>query len=450
MDTEIKSKKHNYQFSSNSLGIKALIVFVLIMLLQIPTLKIKTLVEERDGLRQQAINEVSSKWANAQTIKGPILSIPVYIEYQDGDEVKTKREYFHLLPNDLNISGDVQPQKLKLGIYDVVVYESLLKCTGDFLWDDKIYTIDNLKSIDLDNAFLTIGISDLRGLKDQIITQWNGQSFDVESGSKIPGLIASGVTVALPNILHLNSAMSTFAFDLNLQGSRALSFLPLGKSTVTKLSSPWTSPSFKGAFLPDNRDLSDEGFSAEWKVLQLNRNIPQSFLGNLSKKLFTNATYGVELMIPLDDYQKTIRSVKYGILTIALTFLIFFLVEVINKQRIHPFQYGLVGLALCLFYVLLLSISEQTNFNLAYAISTFGIVTMIALYSLSIFNLKKITGILICVLSLIYVFLFVTLQLADYALLMGSVGLTVILALTMYFTRNINWYNENDTPISED
>lgn len=414
------------------------------VLLQIPTVKIHNLIEERADLRQDAIAEVSAKWANAQSIKGPILSVPVVVRYQDEDDkIRMQKEYFHLLPNELEFNGDIQPQKLKRGIYEVIVYESMLKCKGDFIWDEKILSVDNLVSIDVENAFLTIGISDLRGLQDQIVPLWNGEELPIESGSRISSIINNGVTIPLPSIENLDSIRSSFSFELNLQGSQELSFLPLGKSTVTKLTSTWDSPSFNGSFLPDHREVSEEGFVAEWKVLQLNRNIPQSFLGSINKSVFANAKYGVELMSPLDDYQKSIRSVKYGILTIVLTFLIFFLVEVINKQRIHPFQYGLVGLALCLFYILLLSISEQSNFNLAYALSTFGVVTMISLYSLSIFKLKKITGILIMVLSAIYVFLFVTLQMADYALLMGSVGLTIILGLTMCFTRNIDWYSSH-------
>ena len=156
-----------------------------------------------------------------------------------------------------------------------------------------------------------------------------------------------------------------------------------------------------------------------------------------------NSAFGVNLIMPLDDYQKSMRSAKYAAMTIALTFLIFFLVEILNGRKIHPFQYVLVGLGLVLFYVLLVSISEHSNFNLAYLISSVAIVSMITLYSYSIFRVRKLTLLLFATLVGIYGFLFVTLQLADYALLMGSAGLTLILGLTMYFTRNVNWYKLN-------
>ena len=178
-------------------------------------------------------------------------------------------------------------------------------------------------------------------------------------------------------------------------------------------------------------------------MLQLNRNFPQSWIDTGEAEKLQNAAFGVDLILPLDDYQKSMRSAKYAIMTIVLTFLIFFLVEILNGRKIHPFQYTLVGLALSLFYILLISISEHTNFNLAYAISTCAIVGMISLYSMSVFKMPKLSMLLVATLIGIYGFLFVTLQLADYALLMGSIGLTIILAITMYFTRNINWYKLN-------
>ncbi len=457
MNNEEMSKKRVRRVARNPLALKGIMILVLIVVLQIPTVMIKNIIRERNDLRDGAVEEVCAKWANDQNIVGPVLSIPVTYEVkekvkevdEDGIEiertkVKVMDTYYHILPENLNINGNITPQTLKRGIYEVVVYESGLTVSGDFSWNEEANDFKSIKSIDFTKAFLTFGVSDLRGLKEQIKPIWNGETLDVESGSRVPYMLESAVTVNLPDISILKEKNIDFKFDLEVQGSQRLSFVPLGKVSETHLKSDWESPSFSGAFLPDERDVNGDGFQADWKVLQLNRNLPQAWMGRISSNRFNDAKYGVDLLLPVDDYQKTMRSVKYGIMTIALTFLIFFLVEVINKQRIHPIQYGLVGLALCLFYVLLLSISEQVNFNTAYAVSTFGIVGMIALYSLSVFNLKKITGILIVVLAGVYAFLFVTLQLADYALLMGSIGLTVILGLTMFFTRNINWYQHND------
>ena len=438
----------------NSVTLKLITITILMLLLLIPTSMIKSVIHEREYLSEQTSVEVSSKWAESQQINGPVLTIPILYEYEEEIDDKKKKtrivqqtHYYHMLPEALNINGEVTPERLKRGIYEVVVYQSELGITGKFKLDhttlnQKIKQA-NLKEIRYDQAFLTIGISDLRGIKDQIAVRWNDQPLMAKPGSLISSMISSGVTIELPNLKDMMDSAIGFDFTLALQGSKNMSFVPLGNVTEVALQSNWDSPSFNGNFLPDFREVTESGFSAKWKVLQLNRNLPQSWLGTNHGDNMRNAAFGVDLISPIDDYKKSVRSAKYAVMTIALTFLIFFLVEILNKRRIHPFQYALVGLGLCLFYILLVSISEHSNFNFAYGISTFGIITMISLYSLSVFKAKGLTTLLVATLLGIYGFLFVTLQLADYALLMGSIGLTIILGLTMYFTRNINWYKLN-------
>ncbi|MEQ8906505.1 cell envelope integrity protein CreD [Ekhidna sp.] len=426
----------------NSVTLKLVTITFLMLLLLIPASMIQSIIQEREQLNNETTNEVSAKWANEQLINGPILSIPVIYEYEKDDEKISVTKYWQILPENLNITGDIVPEKLKRGIYEVVVYKSVLAISGNFLIKSQPDP-NNLKQIQFDQAFLTIGISDLRGIKNKINLKWNGGNLNVNPGSKLQDIIYSGVTIDLPSLAKQTGNEIPFSFDLDLQGSKKLAFIPIGSTTNVNLKSPWESPSFNGNFLPDNRELGEDGFTADWTILQLNRNYPQTWIGNGQRQQMQESSFGVELILPLDDYQKSYRSAKYAVMTIALTFLIFFLVEVLNKRKIHPFQYALVGLALCLFYILLVSISEHTNFNVAYGISTLGIVIMISLYSLSVFKKMKLSLLLITTITGIYGFLFVTLQLADYALLMGSVGLTIILGLTMYFTRNINWYKLN-------
>ncbi|NND32636.1 MAG: cell envelope integrity protein CreD, partial [Saprospiraceae bacterium] len=153
------------------------------------------------------------------------------------------------------------------------------------------------------------------------------------------------------------------------------------------------------------------------------------------------SSFGVELLVPINDYQKAMRSAKYALLAISLTFLTFFLVEIFSKRKVHPFQYILIGLALCLFYTLLVSISEHLNFNAAYLISSLVIIGLIGLYARYILPHARQVLVLVLILSFTYSFVYVTLQVQDYALLIGSIGLTTILALTMYITRNVNWYD---------
>ena len=442
MNTETSPIEKVSNLIKNSVTLKLITITILMLLLLIPASMIQSLIHEREQLNHQTSNEVSSKWANEQQINGPILSIPLTYAFEKDGKTYTNTKYWHILPESLNISGIVKPEKLKRGIYEVVVYQSQMNVSGLFILNEHP-EIENLKKLHLDQAFLTVGIKDLKGIKNQIELKWNEQNLNVKPGSKLPELIYSGITIALPSLAEQQDKEIAFDFSINLQGSKNLSFIPLGNTTDVNLKSSWQSPSFDGNFLPDTRELNENGFTASWSILQLNRNYPQSWIGNAPKQQMQESSFGVNLILPMDDYQKSYRSAKYAVMTIALTFLIFFLVEILNKKKIHPFQYALVGLALCLFYTLLVSLSEHINFNIAYGISSLAVVAMISLYSITVFKKLNLTALLLATLIGIYGFLFITLQLADYALLMGSIGLTFILGLTMYFTRNINWYRLN-------
>lgn len=423
---------------NRSVSAKLATIAFLVLLLLIPGEMIRSLIREREYMNQSASEEVRSLWANEQTINGPVLSVPLVYEYQDklGNNKRYTR-YWHILPDELKINGKVDPQSLRRGIYEIVVYESLLRVDGSFEMKSGP-TDKDLNEIQWKEAILTLGISDLRGVKDELQLSINGKTYSCEPGTMIPDFIPSGVTIPYPITEH--TEVLDFNFELFLQGSKNLSFTPIGNTTDVRLSSSWTSPSFNGNFIPDSRELSDEGFTAHWKVLQLNRNFPNTWIGDKHHQSVKETAFGLDLILPLDDYQKSMRSAKYAAMTIALTFLIFFLIEILNKNRIHPFQYTLVGLALCLFYVLLISISEHASFNLAYGLSTAAITSMVTLYSISIFKRIKTAVLLSLILCAVYGFVFVTLQMTDFALLLGSTGLTLTLATTMYYTRNINWY----------
>ena len=208
------------------------------------------------------------------------------------------------------------------------------------------------------------------------------------------------------------------------------------------MTSNWNTPSFDGAFLPDKRDINTSGFNASWKILHLNRNYPQSWLNNSFS--VNNSAFGINLLLPIDNYTKTDRSIKYAILFIALTFLIFFFLELLNNKSVHPLQYILIGFALCLFYVLLLSISEHINYTLSYIIASVMTIGLITWYSLSILHDKKLSFLVGGNLVLLYSFIFTIIQLEDFSLLMGSIGLFLILALVMYFSKKINWKELTD------
>lgn len=441
MESHEKSMIENLsQVIRRSVTLKLISIFIMMLLLMIPISLIRELISEREAQRQAAIQEVSGKWANEQHIYGPVLTIPMNKHLLEDGKIKLVREKAHILPSLLSIDGKIEPRSLHRGIYEVVVYDSRLSFEGSFAGIKKYFAgLDDYEVL-WEEAFLTINITDLRGIKEQVQVNWNGEEIPVEPGSKIPELVNSGVTINNVFMGFPNSDVNNFSFEIHLQGSRFLGFIPLGKETNVKLTSDWQDPSFSGSFLPDERTVNQDGFNATYKILELNRNFPQFWIGDQNIINIQGSDFGVDLMLPMNDYQKAIRSAKYAILAISLTFLTFFLVEIFNKKKVHPFQYILIGLALCLFYALLVSISEHLNFNIAYIVSSVSVIALIGLYAKSILKDRRQTLILVMVLSITYLFVYITLQVQDYALLIGSIGLVAVLALTMYITRNINWY----------
>lgn len=234
--------------------------------------------------------------------------------------------------------------------------------------------------------------------------------------------------------------MLSFSLRLTCNGSTFLRVTPLGKTTEVQFTSTWPSPSFEGAFLPVKREITSAGFEANWKVLNLNRSYPQYFAGSMPG--INESSFGVTLLLPVDHYQKTMRSAKYAVLFISLTFMVFFFIQVINHIRIHPIQYLLIGFALCLFYTLLLSLSEHIAFTWSYMIASAGIILLISLYAHATFKKWQLTLLLFGILCMLYGFIFTIIRLEDVALLVGSLGLFAALAVLMYVTRNIQWYQQ--------
>ena len=413
----------------------------------IPTSMIESLIYERENTKDNAIKEVSSKWGEEQTFLGPVLTVPYYKYYKQFDskdsteKLVKQREFHHILPNDLKISGEVLPDKRHRGIYDIVVYVSDLQVKGTFNGLD-FSTLDiPVKDILLDQSFLTFGLSDLRGIEEQISLKWNSEKFNFNPGTVTDDITSSGVHAMIPIAREDSNQTYNFSFNVKFKGSEELFFTPVGKVTQVDIKSNWSNPKFDGAFLPDNRTVSDSGFSASWNILHLNREFPQTWQNGRYR--INKSSFGVNLRLPIDHYQKAMRSAKYAVLFITLTFLIFFFIEVLNKKYVHPIQYILVGLALCLFYTLLISFSEHSSYTIAYIVATTMTVGLITAYSSFIFKSKPLTLMLGGILTILYGFIFIIIQQQDYALLMGSIGLFIILALVMYFSRQIDWYKIN-------
>ncbi len=428
----------------NSVMLKLLTIGILILFLLIPVDMVQDVIREREYRKQDAVAEVSGKWGNEQTVAGLVLTIP-YTEYfkqvsttaKEGYVMIANRRYAHFFPDQLDITGEVTPEVRYRGIYKAVVYKAKLNVAGKFPQPDfEQWKIEN-SNVLWDEAFVSLGLSDLRGIQQSVVVKWNGTDYAFEPGVEVKDVIVSGISTQIP----VDSANKeyTFALDLDFNGSSGLDFIPFGKTTTVKLTSPWNDPKFEGAFLPDERDISETGFSATWDVLHLNRSFPQSFRGATTGLM--ESSFGVDLIVPVDEYQKSMRSAKYAAMFITLTFLIIFFVQIMNKVRVHPIQYIIVGLALCVFYTLLIGLSEHIPFSLSYLVASTAIIGMITLYTHSIFKIKRITMLVALLLSALYLFIYTIVQMEAFALLMGSIGLFVVLAVVMYLTRKIDWYN---------
>lgn len=314
---------------------------------------------------------------------------------------------------------------------------------------------------------MAISISDLRGIKNTPTFLMNDVNLPSEPSNNI-GFSTVTNSVQSPDpeeyieqVAYIDQSKSetkgivstmpwksaedfstSVSVQLDLKGSTQLFFVPTGKDTEVTLEGPWANPSFDGEFLPETRLVTDTSFKATWKILHYNRPFSQAWTE--AGTALTGADFGARLLIPVDQYQKSIRTAKYGVLIILLTFVSLFLVEIIQKIRIHSFQYLLIGVALIIYYTLLLSFSEHLGYNLAYLISSLATVMLVSLYTRTFLSNWLMVSFFFGVISFFYGFIFVIIQLQDYSLLLGSIGLFLVIAAIMYFSRNIKWYNDSN------
>ena len=429
---EEKAKKF-----SQSITLKAIIIGFLTLLMLIPGAMIQNLISERQQRSEETIQKINSKWSNAQTVNGPVLEIPYQTKnLNEKNIVETEIHKLYLTPELLTINATLIPEERHYGIYTSILYKSELNISGKFKKLDLEVPANSV--IQWKEASIRIGISDLRGMTNNLDFVLNNSHFTAEAGGA-KDAIGQGLVITLKNYDSWQSSNDlTFSTNLKLNGSSNINFIPVGKTTLVSMNGAWKSPGFIGSFTPEY-NINDKGYTAKWKVLHFNRNIPETWTDKEFQS-FSDTSFGVNMVDPVDHYQQNMRSAKYALMFIALTFVVFFFVEILTKTRIHPIQYLLVGIALILFYSLLLSISEQLNFGIAYLLATIATIGLIATYAHSIFKNKMQTSILVTFLGILYLFLYVVLQLEDIALLIGSIGLFIILGTIMYFSGKINWY----------
>lgn len=425
------------------LTIKLVTIGILLIVFLIPKFMIMSLVNERADTSEAARETVTDKWAKGQTLRGPILKVPYEVYKEDSKGIAYQELHdCYFLPKTLAVSGELAPRELHQSIYQVIVYESKLTISGHFEAPDFGRLKVEPQSVRWDKAELLLAVADLRGVSDAVSIEWNGKAAPFVPDGSDNNLDGSCIAVDMSDSA-LQTFPADFRFALSLKGSERLHFAPVGETTSVSLASPWNDPQFSaGYYLPDEREISATGFSCKWQISSYNRNFPQEWTDD--KYDIDERDFGVDLVTVADHYQKSLRCVKYSSLIILLIFLAFFLNEALTAQRVHQFQYILVGCAIMVFYVLQLSLSEHTGFNPAYLLSTFMTLIMVLLYSRTFLNTWANSLILTGILALSLGFVFVLLQLENYALLAGSLGLFAVLSATMFFTRKIRWYETDN------
>lgn len=411
-----------------SMTVKIVIIGVLILLMLIPISMIRSMIKEREGNKTAEQTELRFKWGGKQTLTGPILVLP------NKDDSKLT----YVLPDEFNVEGNIKPEERTRGIQTVLSYQTNLQFGGRFNIS-KLAKIDTSK-IAWEKSYFLMGVSNLQGIKNKLTFNIENESLNVESGVRNEDIMTLGLNIPYPLDPSLDKNY-TFNFDLTLNGTDGLHIVPIGKQTNIHLTSDWKSVSYIGEFVPTEIVSESGEIDAQWNIFDYNRDYTQVWDGNNIS--LNDTAIGIDFLLPLDHYQKTMRAVKYAIMFISLTFLVFFMIELSSKKRIHPVQYLLVSFALVLFYSLLLALSEHLNFDISYLLAAVAIIVLITAYSKSIFKNNKQTIFMGIFLTALYIFLYVVIQLQNMALLLGTVGLFIALATVMYTSRKVNWYKED-------
>lgn len=459
----------------HSITAKLLFIIFLIMLLLIPSEFVKSLIRERQVRQGDVVREISSKWAGEQTISGPVLTIPYietisFVDKTNGAEVMRSEDqlkYLYVLADDLKIDLTTKTELLHRGIFDAVVYQTVLRATGHIAPPQLEKTAIDPQKIRWEDARLVVGIGDLKGLKS--VPSFTIAGRKVEAGADETGLGLFGQSIVVDaGLTGLPQSMIPFAFDLDIKGSHALQFTQLAKTTSVMVKGDWVTPKFEGQFLPDTREVTESGFEATWIVPNHFLSLPKQWMSSgtaiepnpigavdevayyserAARPAHASAgrqadVFGVRFLQAVDHYKKVDRTAKYAILIVLLTFVALFFTEVIGKRQVHIIQYGLIGAAMIIYYCLLLSFSEHIGFNAAYAVASVATVALVSLFIAKILGQRKTAWLFAAILLVFYLFIFVIIQLEEMALLFGSIGLFITVSLLMYFSSKINWLQQ--------
>ena len=449
MTTESTSSSKLPQLMNQSLTIRSCIVAVIALLMLIPLAMMQGVVDERNGLYQNVLYNIANTWGGQQLLQGPMLVVPFIEKHvskeatidENGEEkIKTKTsfvtKYAVHLPAVLNIEVDLSEQHRKRGIYKSLVYEADISLSGNFDKIDVNSLSDYIHRIDWEKAYFVLGMSDTRAINHVSDLNWNETAVGYSPGTKLTNLLSHGFHANLSS-LDKTSATHRFSTKISINGSQGFRFTPFGEVTKVNMKSSWPHPSFQGMTLPTEYKINDDGFTSSWSIPHLARNYPQSWVAQAAEYNLSEFTAGVDLFEPVFLYSKVTRAVKYGILFIALTFLTFLIFELTAQARLHFVQYALIGIAMALFYLVLLSVAEHASFLKAYLIAACINIGLITLYTAAVLRNWSKSAMILVLLAVLYIVLYSLLQLEDYALLMGTMLLLSVLIVLMYVTRNL-------------
>lgn len=426
----------------DSRAARGALIFLLVLLLQIPIFFIDGVIGERSFRSRQATEEIASKWGREQKIVGPVLTVPYERKVEQEKEGKKIEimvvEQARFLAEELRIDARVDNSIRHRGIFELPVYRMELTLSGWFQLPDFALLGIEPSRILWDRASLSLLIADPRSITSQVALLWNEEKLEVQPLSH--ELLDGSKGIEAPLKIAADTGRHTFSCRLSLQGSKGLYFAPMGRNTTTTMQANWPDPSFQGDWLPVEHTVDGKGFQATWQVALLGSKMPRQWIGNNhTVKTKGMETFGVNFHQPVDAYRMAERSVKYQLLFLTLTFATLWLMEVLTALRLHPFHYLLVGAGMCLFYLLELSLAEQMGFALAYGMAALAVVALLSSYCLAILKSRGRVAILAGLIILLYGYLYSLLVNQDYALLAGSIGLFLMLATVMFLTRKIDW-----------
>ncbi|WP_085709171.1 MULTISPECIES: cell envelope integrity protein CreD [unclassified Pseudomonas] len=443
---------------NKNLTMKLGAIALLILLLLIPLLMIDGIIDDRQQRRDGVLEDIARSSSYSQQISGPVMVVPYRkvirtwkTREKNGEqylELSEERGRLYFLPERFELDGQVQTELRARGIYEARLFHAENRISGHFSLPAQLGITEDFTDYHFEAPFLAIGISDIRGIENALKLELGSQRLDFVPGTQV-GWLGEGVRATLPALDTTQATELAFGFDLRLQGTGSLQVLPVGKTSRVNLAANWPHPSFIGNFLPAKREVTDQGFTADWQTSFFSTNLQEAMSRCASGndcEAFNGRSFGVSFIDPVDQYLKSDRAIKYALLFIVLTFAGFFLFEVLKSLAVHPVQYALVGVALAFFYLLLLSLSEHIGFALAYLLSASGCVLLIGFYVCHVLRSVRHGLSFSAGLAALYGLLFGLLSAEDYALLMGSLLLFGLLGVFMVLTRNLDWYGVGQKP----